>query len=654
MVMRMLRGGGELAAVDFAFDVDSADPTSSELSVGQRNALIAKWVSLNTGSSLREAAADLPRLLGISVGRPRLATRFRPAPPDGYAGLDDLFEMELRTSARILERSAPEESLALFASQHGPFDARAGAARHYLLSRRLKALGHHTLAFAMSKAVMSGLDSLPPVAPIGPLRLQAERAAKDMASPPVFARLLDTSEFPAVPQAERDQALSESLLGLLLRADLVPRLIGTFRRPHQPILVIAFDHPAKSKQDLARLGLTLLDVLAFLMAEADHLAIVEPPLGIDLWLLRNGRLSRNIGWRELGEQTANVTFTKRTMIEFVEGPEANLPVAAVGLPYDAAPAAPAADRATEESVAADLVAHQALDDAMGRYIPWTDELAARKGTPALPANVLLHDLSSSDPQPEWGTRLGLSPFPRLPDRVECASRVDEVLSRNGLAHLTPDERSSDLPARLRQHYLSRYRNGLAMLLVRIVLGTYEDVESESGAAGYEILRAEGLLPSAWVTQGPESGMISRPSAETPRRAEGAASRGSGAVQQARVLIVDDIAETLSHVGRLIDVEPGLATAGQATTGLEAIEAVERLGPDVVLMDIHMPELDGITAAERIHEERPDLPIVVMSIRDDADTVRRAREAGACAYLVKPFSAEELYGALNEAIGRRRS
>jgi DNA-binding NarL/FixJ family response regulator len=85
--------------------------------------------------------------------------------------------------------------------------------------------------------------------------------------------------------------------------------------------------------------------------------------------------------------------------------------------------------------------------------------------------------------------------------------------------------------------------------------------------------------------------------------------------------------------------------GDAANGREAIDEVRRLGPDVVVMDISMPEMDGIEATRRIKAERPHVRIVGLSMFDKSDVERRMREAGADAYLSKSDPSEQLLAAI---------
>jgi pilus assembly protein CpaE len=117
-----------------------------------------------------------------------------------------------------------------------------------------------------------------------------------------------------------------------------------------------------------------------------------------------------------------------------------------------------------------------------------------------------------------------------------------------------------------------------------------------------------------------------------------------------LLIVDDIRETVDHLERILESESQISLLGVATTGLEGIEAARRLRPDVILMDIHMPLMDGLTATRHILEGLPHIGVVVMSIQNGEDYMRRARLAGARDYLIKPFSREELVGSVRR-LGR---
>jgi pilus assembly protein CpaE len=123
--------------------------------------------------------------------------------------------------------------------------------------------------------------------------------------------------------------------------------------------------------------------------------------------------------------------------------------------------------------------------------------------------------------------------------------------------------------------------------------------------------------------------------------------------QIRVLIVDDIPETRDHLSKLLGFETDIEVVGSAASGREAIEMAARLAPDVVLMDINMPDMDGIAATERLAAEVPTTAVVMMSVQGEADYLRRSMLAGAREFLVKPFSSDELTSSIRQVYTRER-
>jgi pilus assembly protein CpaE len=119
-------------------------------------------------------------------------------------------------------------------------------------------------------------------------------------------------------------------------------------------------------------------------------------------------------------------------------------------------------------------------------------------------------------------------------------------------------------------------------------------------------------------------------------------------EKIRVLIVDDIAETRENIRRLLQFDPTIEVAGSARSGQEGIDLAQQLKPDVVIMDINMPDLDGITATERIRKKVPYIQVVILSVQTDANYMRRAMLAGARDFLTKPPSIDELNGAIRRA------
>jgi len=109
----------------------------------------------------------------------------------------------------------------------------------------------------------------------------------------------------------------------------------------------------------------------------------------------------------------------------------------------------------------------------------------------------------------------------------------------------------------------------------------------------------------------------------------------------RVLIADDDVGFLDSLQELIDRQPELQVIGAAANGLEAIELADQLGPDAVVLDLHMPLLDGVSAAARLRRDHPSLCLIALT-GDDAPALHRAvREAGADEVLLK----DELVGGL---------
>ena len=123
--------------------------------------------------------------------------------------------------------------------------------------------------------------------------------------------------------------------------------------------------------------------------------------------------------------------------------------------------------------------------------------------------------------------------------------------------------------------------------------------------------------------------------------------------QIRVLIVDDIPETRDHLTKLLGFESDIEVVGAASSGAQALQLAAELMPEVVLMDINMPDMDGIQATERLSAEVPDAAVVMMSVQGEADYLRRSMLAGAREFLVKPFSSDELTASIRQVYAREQ-
>jgi pilus assembly protein CpaE len=116
-------------------------------------------------------------------------------------------------------------------------------------------------------------------------------------------------------------------------------------------------------------------------------------------------------------------------------------------------------------------------------------------------------------------------------------------------------------------------------------------------------------------------------------------------EKIRVLIVDDIAETRENIRKLLQFDADVEVVGAARSGKEGIELSQELKPDVILMDINMPDMDGITATETIRKKVPFTQIVILSVQGDPNYMRRAMLAGAKDFLTKPPMIEDLTAAI---------
>jgi DNA-binding NarL/FixJ family response regulator len=116
----------------------------------------------------------------------------------------------------------------------------------------------------------------------------------------------------------------------------------------------------------------------------------------------------------------------------------------------------------------------------------------------------------------------------------------------------------------------------------------------------------------------------------------------------RVLVVDDHAVVRAGLAQLLTSAPGIELAGEAGDGAGAVAAAERLAPDVVLMDLAMPVMDGVEATRRVRVAAPDAQVVVLTSFTDRDRILDALEAGATGYLLKDAEPEELLRGIRAA------
>jgi DNA-binding NarL/FixJ family response regulator len=117
----------------------------------------------------------------------------------------------------------------------------------------------------------------------------------------------------------------------------------------------------------------------------------------------------------------------------------------------------------------------------------------------------------------------------------------------------------------------------------------------------------------------------------------------------RLVLADDHHLLRRGFRSLLSGEPGLEVVGEASTGLEAIELCRSLAPDLILMDVRMPEMDGITATRRIKDEQPGVSVLIVTMHENPDYLLEALDAGAAGYVLKDAPAERLINAVHRTL-----
>jgi DNA-binding NarL/FixJ family response regulator len=126
-------------------------------------------------------------------------------------------------------------------------------------------------------------------------------------------------------------------------------------------------------------------------------------------------------------------------------------------------------------------------------------------------------------------------------------------------------------------------------------------------------------------------------------------KGDEAVPPARLLIVDDHALMRESTQVMLAGEPDLEVVGLAVNGRHALELCRQLRPDVVLMDVRMPEMDGLTATRAIKEEMPAISVLMVSAYESEDYRREAASVGATGYILKDAERHQLLEAVRAAL-----
>ncbi|WPD18136.1 response regulator transcription factor [Thermaerobacter composti] len=155
-------------------------------------------------------------------------------------------------------------------------------------------------------------------------------------------------------------------------------------------------------------------------------------------------------------------------------------------------------------------------------------------------------------------------------------------------------------------------------------------------------------PRTQVAQAAAGGAAGPASGGTSPAAGGSGGEGGGP-RPIRVLVADDHAILRDGIRTLLEAQPDIAVVGEAADGREAVELARRLRPDVVLLDIGMPGMNGIEATRAILKERPETRVLILSMHDNEEYIFPILEAGAAGYVLKRSAATELVSALRAVV-----
>jgi DNA-binding NarL/FixJ family response regulator len=165
----------------------------------------------------------------------------------------------------------------------------------------------------------------------------------------------------------------------------------------------------------------------------------------------------------------------------------------------------------------------------------------------------------------------------------------------------------------------------------------------------ERLRRQAREVEEWARQLRPGGAVAAPVGVATGHPHGGTAPGATAPARRRVLVADDHELALEALLSVLAREPDLEVVGQARDGRQAVSEAQRLRPDVVLMDVRMPDLDGLQATRAIIQARPQTKVVVLTSHDSREFVMEALRAGATGYLPKGATRQDLLATVRDVL-----